>query len=270
MLLVGNDRDWPPELKAVLGCDGYIADLVAELSLVPSLLADGKVRAVFVSAGPLGASDVLVLRRVREASPRTAIVVVTKTPTDPDLKRAFESGATAFLSWPASADALRHAIESGAARFGRIPRPPVRPSVGDDRADAPRGRDSRVTLHDRLPPDHPQRPALENAIRDALAGLAGSWDVVVEAPSGPALVIAVVAPDGSAWTMSCCKPEHRDPESIADTVRAACNRRRWRGPSKAASGSATGGAGRPDTPDAAKNEAPPVSPLVQRSGGNRT
>jgi DNA-binding response OmpR family regulator len=113
VLLVGNEQDWPKELKASLHDDGYAADSVAELSLVPARLADGRVRALFVFARPLGASDLLVLRRVREASPRTAIVAVTRTPTDPDLKRAFESGATSFLSWPASPDALRHAVESG-------------------------------------------------------------------------------------------------------------------------------------------------------------
>jgi len=112
VLLVGSERDWPPALKATLDGEGYGADWVGDLSLVPSLLADGKVRALFVLARPRGASDLLVLRRVREASPRTAIVVVTGTATDPDLKRAFESGATAFLSWPASTDALRHALDS--------------------------------------------------------------------------------------------------------------------------------------------------------------
>ncbi len=112
-MLVGDDRDWPPDLRDSLGRDGYAVDRVTELSLVPSLLADGKMRALFVVARPLAASDILLLRRVREASPRTAIVVVTRTPTHPDLKRAFESGATAFLSWPASTDALRQAIESG-------------------------------------------------------------------------------------------------------------------------------------------------------------
>jgi DNA-binding NarL/FixJ family response regulator len=111
VLLVGHD--WPQELSAVLDRTGYLADRVGELSLVPPLLAAGAIQAIFVSAGPLGASDVLVLRSVREAAPRTAIVVVTRTPTDPDLKRAFENGATAFLSWPASTDAVRHAIESG-------------------------------------------------------------------------------------------------------------------------------------------------------------
>lgn len=124
---MGNDGDWPSELKAALAGDGVVADHgvaadnVGELSLVPALLADGEIRALFVLAGPLGASDLLVLRRVREASPRTAIVVVTKTPTDADLKRAFESGATAFLSWPASTEALRHAFKSGDSPPMRAP-----------------------------------------------------------------------------------------------------------------------------------------------------
>lgn len=121
MLLVGHDRQWPPELRAALDASRFVADSLEEWSLVPSRLARGDVRALFVSAGPLGASDLLVLRRVREVFPRTAVVVVTTTPTDPDLKRAFESGATAFLSWPASADALRHAIESGDAPVFQAP-----------------------------------------------------------------------------------------------------------------------------------------------------
>ncbi len=112
-VLVGDDRDWPPGLEDSLGRDGYTVDHVTELSRVPSFLAEGRMRALFVVARPLAASDLLLLRRVRETSPRTAIVVVTRTPTHPDLKRAFEDGATAFLSWPASTDALRRAIESG-------------------------------------------------------------------------------------------------------------------------------------------------------------
>lgn len=118
-VLVGDDRDWPPDLKDSLGRDGYVVDHVTELSLLPSLVADGEMRALFVAARPLAASDLLLLRRIRETSPRTAIVVVTRTPTHPDLKRAFESGATAFLSLPASTDALRQAIESGS-----LPLPP--------------------------------------------------------------------------------------------------------------------------------------------------
>jgi hypothetical protein len=84
-----------------------------------------------------------------------------------------------------------------------------------------------VTLQNRLPAKHPQRLALETSVRGALAGLEGSWDVVLEGPDGVTLVVAVIAPDGSSWTLSCCNPAHRDPEWIAASVRAACNRRRW-------------------------------------------
>jgi hypothetical protein len=96
-------------------------------------------------------------------------------------------------------------------------------SVADDSATAG---DSRLVLRNRLPADHPQRLALEVAIRKALAGFGGGWDVVIEGQSPLTLVVAVVGPDGSAWTMSCCDPLRRDPESIAETVRAACARRR--------------------------------------------
>jgi DNA-binding NtrC family response regulator len=124
VLLVGDGRDWPPELESFLTREGYITDRRAELDAVVSLLANGAVRALLVVARPLGASDLLVLRRIREASPQTGIVVVSKTPTSPDLKRAFESGATAFLSWPASTEALRQAVESGAVHASpEAPRP---------------------------------------------------------------------------------------------------------------------------------------------------
>lgn len=68
--------------------------------------------AALLAAGPLAARD-LLLRRTREVSPCTVLVVVSKTPTDPDLKLALESGATGFLSRPALNDAVRHAIERG-------------------------------------------------------------------------------------------------------------------------------------------------------------
>jgi DNA-binding response OmpR family regulator len=124
VLLVGDGPEWPPELESFLTVDGYATDRLADLDAVVPLLENRAVRALLVVARPLGASDLLILRRVREASPRTGIVVVTKTPTSPDLKRAFESGATAFLSWPASTEALRQAVESGGvpASSGARPR----------------------------------------------------------------------------------------------------------------------------------------------------
>ena len=123
VLLVGQGRDWPPELESLLGREGYATHRLADLDAVGRFLATATVRALLVVARPLGAADLVVLRRIREASPQTGIVVVTKTPTSPDLKRAFESGATAFLSWPASTNAVRSAIERGTLLASAAARP---------------------------------------------------------------------------------------------------------------------------------------------------
>jgi DNA-binding NtrC family response regulator len=123
VVLVGEAPDWEAELGILLSREGYATNRVAQLDAVLPLLGSGAVQALFVAARPLAASDLLLVRWIRDVSPRTAIVVVTKTPTDPDLKRAFESGATAFLSWPASTDAVRHAIERGALLASAASRP---------------------------------------------------------------------------------------------------------------------------------------------------
>jgi DNA-binding NtrC family response regulator len=111
VVLVGDAPDWQPELTLMLASEGYAIDRVSGLDAVLPRLAAGAVRALFLTAGPLSATDLLLVRSIRAFSPDTSVVVVTKTPTDPDLKRAFEDGATAFLSWPASTDAVRHATE---------------------------------------------------------------------------------------------------------------------------------------------------------------
>jgi DNA-binding NtrC family response regulator len=123
VVLVGEAPDWQPELGVLLTSEGYVIDRVAQLDAVVPSLAGGGVQALFLAAGPLAATDLLILRRIRDLSPRTAVVVVTKTPTDPDLKRAFESGATSFLSWPASNDTVRHAIDRGTLAAAPASRP---------------------------------------------------------------------------------------------------------------------------------------------------
>jgi DNA-binding NtrC family response regulator len=123
VVFVGETPDWQLELGALLSRHGYATSRVEQLDAVLPLVATVTVQAIVVPASPFAASDLLVFRRIRELSPRTSIVVVTRTPTDPDLKRAFESGATAFLSWPASLVALRHAIERGAPLALVGPRP---------------------------------------------------------------------------------------------------------------------------------------------------
>lgn len=121
--LVGEAPDWQPELQALLVREGFATGRVDQLETVLSMLAGGAVNALFLAAGPLAASDLLLLQKIRKVSPRTAVVAVTKTPTDPDLKRAFESGATAFLSWPASNDAVRCAMDRGVPQSSSFPRP---------------------------------------------------------------------------------------------------------------------------------------------------
>jgi DNA-binding NtrC family response regulator len=122
-VLAGEAPDWQSELEILLNSEGYATHRVAQLDAILPMLASGAVQALLLAAGPLAASDLLLLRRIREVSPRTAVVVVTKTPTDPDLKRAFESGATAFLSWPASNDAVRHALDRGTLPASAASRP---------------------------------------------------------------------------------------------------------------------------------------------------
>jgi DNA-binding NtrC family response regulator len=123
VVLVGDAPDWQVELGGLLSRQGYATSRVERLHAVLPLLANVTVQAVLVAAGPLAATDLLQLRRIRDLSPGTAVVVVTKTPTDPEVKRAFESGATAFLSWPSSLTALRHAIERGAPPPHTVPHP---------------------------------------------------------------------------------------------------------------------------------------------------
>jgi len=119
VVLIGDPRDWPPDFESLLTAEGYAAGHLPELEAVIPIVEVVAVRALFVVARPFGASDLLILRRIRQTSPQTGIVVVARSPTNPDLKLAFESGATAFLSWPASKEAVRQAVESGGAATGR-------------------------------------------------------------------------------------------------------------------------------------------------------
>jgi DNA-binding NtrC family response regulator len=114
VLFVSDTTDWPAALIAAVARDGYVALRVDDLTTARAFLGKGGVKALFMIARPLGAKDVLVLRECRRAFPATAIVAMTTASNQPDLKRAFESGATAFLSWPADPDVVRQALESAA------------------------------------------------------------------------------------------------------------------------------------------------------------
>lgn len=87
-----------------------------------------------------------------------------------------------------------------------------------------------MALHNRLPPTYARRDDFERAITSALAGFRGTWEVALEPPGEHALVVAIVAPDGSSWSMTCCNPQQWDPQAVAETVRGACSKDRWLGP----------------------------------------
>lgn len=220
-----NGRDeWPPEFISSVSREGYTVFRIEDLSLAPSLLREGDVGALVVGAAPLGAKDLLVLRECREVSPSTAILVMTTAPTQPDLKRAFESGATAFLSWPAPPEVLRQALASGTVSDASTATDGNRKAAGatkrHDDEEAP-----GVVVDNRVPAAHPQREAIDAALRDALAGLQGRWDVSIDFWEGRTWTIAVVGPDGSQWTMACASPARDIVELIGERVRTACDPR---------------------------------------------
>lgn len=242
VLLVGDGPEWPAELESLLAGEGYAPCRLSELDGVFPVLEKAPVLALLLVARPLGVSELLILRRVRASSPHTAIVVVTKTPTSPDLKRAFESGATAFLSWPASKDALRQAIDSGGLPAPSGATSPVELLNEDTKPPATAPPAEGVTIHNRLPIGHRYRVSLDEALRACLQGLTGSWDVTVYPVGRAWFHIQVVAPDGSSWSLAIPVQEGPRAEDLAETVRAACARQSRLRPSR--------GSDRPSSPAA--------------------
>ena len=82
-------------------------------------------------------------------------------------------------------------------------------------------------LHNELPLNHPRRGAVEEALRNAFAGLGGRWNVIAQLSGGLSLVIIVLPPDYSAWVIKCDNPRHWNPKTLGATVRAVCRRRGW-------------------------------------------
>jgi DNA-binding NtrC family response regulator len=118
VLLVGATGVWPQELTKLLDPDEWDFVVLKDLEDVPIQLKSGAVRAVVMTPRAWSGRELLVLRECRTDSPQTAMVVMAEDPVGPALKRAFENGATAFLRWPASPEALLHALHS--ARHSRV------------------------------------------------------------------------------------------------------------------------------------------------------
>jgi DNA-binding NarL/FixJ family response regulator len=117
LAVVGYEYEWPVDFEALVarelvGRDGALVVRLAEIDEAPALLGEGEVTALVVNADRLGLKEILLLRECRRVAPQTAVVVVAITASR-GIKDALEGGATAFVSWPASAAVFRQALRSG-------------------------------------------------------------------------------------------------------------------------------------------------------------
>jgi len=114
VVLAAARREWPPELVDTISREGYTLVRIDDLRLVLFLVLAGGVASVLVDVRGLETLGALALRKCREYSPSTAVVVVAYDATPATMKRALDSGATAFLSWPASPRAVARALRAAA------------------------------------------------------------------------------------------------------------------------------------------------------------
>jgi hypothetical protein len=139
-ILLVEGCEYPAGLEALIAADGHTLQCVGDLGEAASLLMAGRARAVLITAGrAFSHKDLLALRLCRTAAPSAAVVMVTTEPPTawPDVKRALESGATAFLRWPTLPHVVRQALGSGAPGV-----PPERSELGCARSGIAGGRAS--------------------------------------------------------------------------------------------------------------------------------
>ncbi len=116
VLVVDTTCRWPSELMDEVVRQGFVLVRLHDSKEIPFVVHAGDVQAVLIDAKSVGVSEIVLLRRCRESAPRMSIVVVsTATASAADVKRAMESGATAFLPFPASSDRIRDALSSAHA-----------------------------------------------------------------------------------------------------------------------------------------------------------
>ncbi|MBI4511033.1 MAG: pentapeptide repeat-containing protein [Deltaproteobacteria bacterium] len=137
ILFIEGGRAWPTELLRLTAHQGYANVHVDDTEHVRSLVRSGGVVAVVVDVRSLGMLDVLALRKCREDSPSMALVVTAATAAPSDIKRALDSGATAFVSWPAPAEVILAALGSASGGDAlREERTRTRPFEPPDRTPA--------------------------------------------------------------------------------------------------------------------------------------
>lgn len=119
MLVVDSGPSWPQELLDEVSRQGFLVWRIDGTRRLPLFVVTAEVRAVFIHARSLDVTDVLLLRQCREHAPRTSVVAVSPLANHAEVKRALDSGATAFLSLPASPHQVRDALLSAQGRRER-------------------------------------------------------------------------------------------------------------------------------------------------------
>jgi DNA-binding NarL/FixJ family response regulator len=150
VVVVDDGAAWPAELLDAVDQAGYLSVHVSTLSSAISVIERSNAVAVLIDGRHLGLVDTVVLRQCRERFPNAAVIVVTTGEVRPELMRAFESGATSFIAWPASCVVVRQALDAAAhanAATSKVP-PGV---LAETRANAPTQGDNAMA--------NPQPPA---------------------------------------------------------------------------------------------------------------
>jgi DNA-binding NarL/FixJ family response regulator len=110
VLLIGAGASWPDELMKLLPDGEWAIERLSDLEEVPGRLARGQVCAILTTPRQWSGRELALLRECRARAPETAYLVMAEDPAAPDLKRAFEHGATAFVRWPSSPEVVLRAI----------------------------------------------------------------------------------------------------------------------------------------------------------------
>ncbi len=110
VVLIGASAVWSQELLRLLPAEEWAVERLADLEEVPGRLARGPVCAILTTPRQWSGRELALLRECRARAPETAYRVMAEDPAAPDLKRAFEHGATAFVRWPSSPEVVLRAI----------------------------------------------------------------------------------------------------------------------------------------------------------------
>ena len=111
-MLVRGRSAWPGDLVTTIARTGSAAVWIDDVRLVPFFVLAGGVAAVVAELPDLEVLGALALRRCREVSPSTAVVVLALGAATPTLGRALDSGATAFLPWPSPPEIVAAALRA--------------------------------------------------------------------------------------------------------------------------------------------------------------